>query len=422
MFSNSTGEQASVNQLQLLMHDAQLEPTLQFAAPSPPQGLNPKTIFLTGATGFLGGYLLAELLHTTNAQIYCLLRGTQPEEGQQRLQQRLQRCDLWQAAYAQRLIPVLGDLAQPHWGLSSAQFAALAEQVDVIYHSGAWVNSIYPYEKLRATNVEGTRTALHFAGHQRTKPLHFISTLAIYFDDTLQERTILHETDIPALEPSLRGGYKRSKWVADCMVRNAMARGLPAAIYRPARITGHSQSGILGDTNDLLTILLKGCILMGTYPDLSIDVPMVPIDYITRSVGYLSQQEASLGKAFHFFNAPAIAWDELWRILQSLGYHMQKISYDQWWRAVDERVAAADTRRLYATLQRLLKAPNNLFFTRPVFDQSQTLAGLAGSGISCPPIEESLIARYFAYFQRIGYLPTPEELSAKPAAVSLHEA
>lgn len=409
----------SADQLQLWMQDAQLEPTVQFEASSAAQALKPKTIFLTGATGFLGGYLLAELLQTTDAQIYCLMRGTQPAEARRRLQQRLQECGLWQPTYAQRLVPILGDLAQPQWGLTAATFAALAEQVDVIYHSGAWVNSIYPYEKLRATNVEGTRTALHLAGHTRTKPFHFISTLAVYFDDSLAARPVLWETDLPPREPTLRGGYKQSKWVADALVRNAMARGLPATIYRPARITGHSQSGMLGDTNDLLTILLKGCILLGAYPALTIDVPMVPVDYITRSVGYLSQQEASFGKAFHFFNAPAIAWDALWHIIQRCGYSMRKISYAQWWRDVEAQTASADGRRLYATLQRLLKAPNNLFFTRPIFDQSQTLTGLAGSGISCPPIEETLIARYVAYFQRIGYLPTPEALGTMGATPAL---
>lgn len=402
-----------------IQRDAQLDPSIQFSYPASATMATPNVIFLTGATGFLGGYLLAELLQTTTAQIYCLMRGAQPEEGRRRLQQRLQACGVWQPAYAQRLVPVLGDLAQPNWGLAAKEFAALAEQVDVIYHSGAWVNSIYPYEKLRPTNVEGTRTALHFAGHQRTKPLHFISTLAVYFDDTLAERTVLWETDLPPLEPTLRGGYKQSKWVADAMVRNAMACGLPAAIYRPARITGHSQSGMLGDTNDLLTILLKGCILLGAYPDLAIDVPMVPVDYITRAVSYLAQQEASLGKAFHFFNAPAIDWNVLWTIIQSLGYPMQKISYEAWWQAVEAQIVNDDTRRLYATLQRLLKAPNNLFFTRPIFDQSQTLAGLTGAGISCPPIDEVLINRYFTYFQRIGYLPTPEALGAQYTALAL---
>ena len=79
-------------------------------------------IFLTGATGFLGAFLLHELLQQTRADIYCLVRAANIEEGNRRLRNTLAQYLLWSEPLAHRIIPVLGDLALPTLGLSSDEF------------------------------------------------------------------------------------------------------------------------------------------------------------------------------------------------------------------------------------------------------------------------------------------------------------
>lgn len=37
--------------------------------------LNPTTFFLTGATGFLGAFLLRDLLQIADSKVICLVRG-----------------------------------------------------------------------------------------------------------------------------------------------------------------------------------------------------------------------------------------------------------------------------------------------------------------------------------------------------------
>src|SRR5262249_17938267 len=105
----------------------------------------PHSIFLTGSSGFVGAFLLRELLKQTEAHIYCLVRAADSEEGRKRIRRNLESYLLWDANLSSRIIPVVGDLAQPLFGLSTQEFSALAEQIDVIYHCGALVKWTYPY-------------------------------------------------------------------------------------------------------------------------------------------------------------------------------------------------------------------------------------------------------------------------------------
>ncbi|NJR39854.1 MAG: AMP-binding protein [Leptolyngbyaceae cyanobacterium CSU_1_4] len=98
----------------------------------------PAHVLLTGATGFLGAFLLHELLEQTQATVYCLVRAATVEAAAQRLQHNLSSYFLWQPNRASRIIPVLGDLSQPLLGLSAQQFRTLAATLDSIYHSGSF--------------------------------------------------------------------------------------------------------------------------------------------------------------------------------------------------------------------------------------------------------------------------------------------
>ncbi len=130
----------------------------------------PQTILLTGATGYLGAFLLHELLHQTKATIYCLVRSNTIASGKARLQSTLEFYSLWDEALSDRIIPLLGDLSQPLLGLSVEHFRELATKIDCIYHNGAQVNFTYPYPALKAANVLGTQEILRLAAQQKRNP------------------------------------------------------------------------------------------------------------------------------------------------------------------------------------------------------------------------------------------------------------
>ncbi|MFU8829998.1 MAG: SDR family oxidoreductase, partial [Phycisphaerales bacterium] len=57
--------------------------------------LNIQNVLLTGGTGFLGAYVIAEILTTTNAEIHCLVRLRRGENSKQRIENQMKRYQVW---------------------------------------------------------------------------------------------------------------------------------------------------------------------------------------------------------------------------------------------------------------------------------------------------------------------------------------
>ena len=389
-----------------LRTEVQLGEDIQFPHSVSKNSTDPKAVFLTGATGFFGVYLLNELLRTTDADIYCLIRCNKGDESAgQRLEDHLRFYSFWQDEFASRIIPVQGDLAQPLLGLSPRQFQDLGEQLDVIYHNGAWVNSIYPYSFLKKTNVDGTREALRLAAVGRTKPFHFTSTVAVFYSNFYNglDRKIM-ETDLP--ESTLKGGYKQSKQAAEQLVIQARERGLSASIYRTARIMGHSKTGVNGNLNDFLIRMMQACITLGKFPDRETLLYLVPADYASQALVYLSQQK-SPGKEFHILNPSPVTWNTFFEKIGELGYSLEKISQKEWLEEVRNYVDKNRKSKLYTILRFALNSSKAMVHTKPKFDMSGTLRGLVDTGIDCPPVDKKLVATWVEYLQKCRYLSMP---------------
>jgi thioester reductase-like protein len=398
--------------LDILHNDAKLNTKIQFPHALSSDWKHPKAVFLTGATGFLGAYLLFELLQKTSADIYCLVRAEDNEAGLERLKQKLAFYQRWQSTFQTRIIPVVGDLAKPSFSLTESVFEQLASTIDVIYHNGAQVNATYAYSRLKASNVDGTETILRLAGLKQTKPVHFISSLAVFFIDDNQHKTILEE-DIPRLDASMKGGYKQTKWVAETLVRVAQQRGLPATIYRPGRIWGDSQHVTMDRFSDLLLNLIQGGIHLGAYPNLdNVQVNMAPVDYVSQAIVALSLRSPKNNKlqAFHLNNPCSVDWNTLWAWIQSLGYSLHETNFEQWSEQIVQCAQQSEKqhKRLYLVLRHLLRSPIYIFSQKPSFDTRRVEKHLQHHPIQCPIFDKKLLHMYLQAFQKSNYVPMPK--------------
>jgi amino acid adenylation domain-containing protein/thioester reductase-like protein len=414
--SSTAVQSVTVNHsvLKNLNADAVLDPTIQ-PENSPDLPISPpQNIFLTGATGFLGAFLLHELLQQTSAHIHCLVRSTHETAGKQRIRANLELYDLWQAPYDDRITPILGDLSEPLLGVAADQFLHLAQVVDVIYHNGALVNFLYPYSALRSANVLGTQEVLRLASHTRRKPVHFTSTVDVFASLDVPQSQQFNELDRLASGEQLMSGYAQSKWVAEKLVMAAAAKGLPVCIYRPSHITGQTRNGVW-NTQDLICRLLKGCIQMGSAPDLAVHLNLVPIDYVSQSMVALSQQPSAIGQAFHLVNPQSLSWQQLMSFVDALGYAVKLVPYDQWH---DCLLKVADTPQhplhpLLTHFANQAAAENEVGMHQ--FGCELTLHQL-GDAVSCPAITLSLMKTYLNYFIQSGFLPV-QSLKAQSLTV-----
>jgi thioester reductase-like protein len=384
-----------------------LDPAIRPSGSTVDAGEGPKAILVTGATGFLGGYLVKELAHQTQATLYCLVRAKDEEAGMGRIREGMTFYQIWDHALASRIVPVIGDLSAPRLGLGERSFEALAGEMDALYHAGAQVNAVYPYARLMAANVSGTEEMLRLAALGRTKPLHLISTLAVFFGKDYQGQQII-EGEPPDSGQGLQGGYKQTKWAAEGLIRQARQRGLPATIYRPGRIMGDSGSGIIERYGDLLGNLLQACLHIGLYPQVDTRINFAPVDYVSRAIAHLSGQREAQGGDFHLHNPASIRWNDLWEIIAALGYRVEGVEYGRWRESIFAQAQDSPERKLFTILRHLLRSPIHLFSDKPEFSTSRTLSGLAGSGIECPPVDQRLMAVYLNYLSERGYIPAPE--------------
>jgi thioester reductase-like protein len=367
---------------------------------------------LTGGTGFLGAFLLKELLEQTEADIYCLVRAADAELGRRKIQNNLESYELWNSKYVSRIIPVIGDLSQPRLRLSAEQFEKLARQIDVIYHNGAVLNFVYPYSALKSANVLGTQELLRLACQFKVKPLHYVSTDAVfdssayYGKEVTESEPILHTDGIDL-------GYTQTKWVAEKLVTIARERGLPVSIYRPPLIAGDSRTGIW-NTDDFTCRFLKGCIQMGSIPNMNCGITLVPVDYVSRAIVYLSKQKESQGLAFHLNNPNYSSWNEVAHWIDELGFLVRQISYEEWEAELIKTTGSQDN-ALSGLLPFFLRrwSEEQLTFAglgqrRVKLNCQNTVARLTGSSIVCPRVDFKLLNTYFSYFVRSDFLNAPK--------------
>jgi amino acid adenylation domain-containing protein/thioester reductase-like protein len=379
----------------------------------------PRSVLLTGATGFLGAFLLHELLQT-DATIYCLVRCIHPQEGLTKLQQILEKYQISHEDLHSRIVVIPGNLEQPQLGLSNQQFDELAETIDRIYHSGATVDFIKPYSLLKAANVLGTEEILKLACRKRLIPVHHISTIGIfgaigYFTG----KKVVHEDiDIDVSLPFLPvdDGYAQSKWVAEKLVNLARSRGVPVSIYRPGFIVGHRQTGA-HNPKDYISRVMKGCIQMGGFPDLgTCKEQMISVDYASQAIVHLSSQVNQLGKTFHV--TPPTGQDlllsDLFELLRYYGYAIEKLPYSQWKTELMQQVKQSPDNALYPLLPLLTEKVYQDEFTLielynpcPDYDCQNTLNGLQGTSIAFSPVKSQVLNTYLPHLIRSGFINAP---------------
>jgi thioester reductase-like protein len=392
--------------------EAVLDPTIRPDQATIGPVTEPSSILLTGATGFLGAFLLQELLEQTSADVYCLVRSADLETATVRLQKNLESYDLWQESFGSRIIPVLGDLAQPRLGLSPEQFEWLSTQIDSIYHNGALLNYVYPYSRFKPINVLGTEEVLRLACQTKLKPVHHISSVAVFESSAYYGQRVTESDPIDRSE-GIYLGYSQSKWVSEKLVQIAGKRGLPVTIYRPPLVSGHSQTGVW-NTDGFLCRMIKGCIQLGCImADLDLMLDLSPVDYNSRAIVYLSKQPESFGKAFHLQNPQLLHWNQLVEFICSMGYPIEPVSYAEW----QVRLSQQRDNPLYPLLpffqhkwsdEQLTYIELNEQGKRPEIGYEDTLIALANSSIVCPPLDPKLLSVYFSYFIRSGFLEAPK--------------
>ncbi|KAJ4468852.1 aminoadipate-semialdehyde dehydrogenase [Lentinula aciculospora] len=415
------------------------------------QGLH---VFLTGATGFLGAFILQQLLQNQPSflssfvsHVTCLIRASSASSALDRLRDSCASRGVWSDSWvsSNRLTVLPGDLALPHFGVTSSQWHTLGNDVDVIMHNGALVHWVYPYQRLKAPNVMGTLTAVELAGTKgKPKALVFVSSTSVLdtpsyvriSSSVVSENLgsgVLETDDLETARRGLKTGYGQSKWVAEKLLFEAGKRGLSGYIIRPGYVVGESNGGVT-NTDDFVWRMVKGCVQLGSVPDMSNGVNMVPVDRVamccvravTVSSMPLNDNFSEKGgpggsmRVMHVTARPLPTFNDLFTALKTYGWTVEKIEYVQWRLQLEAHVMnksrttqgeVEEDNALYPLLHFVLDdLPTST--KAPMLDDRNTVAVIERGGVTDynPPntVDEELMGRYFAWLVRAGFLPPPQ--------------
>ena len=394
-----------------LRAEAVLEPEI---APEPSNQSAPvslrdaKSVFLTGATGFLGAFLLDGLLRETDAEVRCLVRQRDETDPMAQISANLSLYGIERSEedLARRVHPVAGDLAEPSLGIPEEDLDELAREVDAVIHAGAMVNLVYPYPALEAANVGGTREVLRLACRHKTKPLHHVSTNGIFPSGGHLCR---EDADLDDLADAREDGYGQSKWVAEKLVWQAAERGLPVRVYRPGNVSGHSETGA-SNPRDLLGAIVVESLRLGVAPEIEgWRLEMTPVNFVTGAMLAVADEPETVGGVFHLANPDPPPASEVFDSLAEMGYELGRLPYLEWLEALREEPPRDDdpvggVLRGSAPGEQEVRDDNT-------YDDASTRRALEGSGLARPEIDGELLENYVRYFAESDWVEAAPALS-----------
>lgn len=293
------GGNAAAEEYIVLTREAKLDDNIK-ALPGRPK--NPAVaILLTGATGFIGRFLLRRLLDDyEQSKIYCLVRASSQQHAAARLKDTLSQWDLWRRGDEDRLVAIPGDISKPRLGLNPDDYRYLAETVDTIFHCATSVNHLQNYASAKAANVDSINELLRLVTTQRPKFLNFISTLAVFNSQGQPKGRVVDEESPISTENHLAAnGYETSKWVAEKIILLAQDRGIPCNIYRLGLVWADSKKGRF-DPQQREFRVLESCLLASCgITDYAYEVQPIPVDYVVDAISLLAEQNPQGGQIFH---------------------------------------------------------------------------------------------------------------------------
>jgi L-2-aminoadipate reductase len=392
-------------------------------------------VFLTGVTGFLGSYILKDLLDREDPpiqKVVVLVRAKDEASAFSRVKNTCQAYGVWEDSWQPRIKCLTGELGPIHFGLSDAQWGELTTEVDVVIHNGAQVHWINTYATLKAPNVLGTIEAMKMTAEEKPKLFAFVSSTSVLDHEHFvfeSERIIAaggegisEDDNLSGSRTGLGTGYGQSKWVAEYLCREAGRRGLKGCIIRPGYVLGSSKTGVT-NTDDFLIRMLKGCVQLGTRPNINNTVNMVPVNHVARTVvacafhppSPSSPATSSSGgvSVAQITGHPRLRFNQYLSTLQTYGYAAQLTDYVPWASSLEHYVSSHED---FALMPLFTFVANDLpSNTRaPELDDQNAERALyedakwtgedvsAGSGVT-----KREVGLYLAYLVEIGFLPKP---------------
>jgi thioester reductase-like protein len=261
-----------------------------------------KTLFCTGAGGFIGRYVLSHYLEKQECDLYLLEHGRFRERLEAFLDQEIS-----DPGQRKRVKVLSGDITQPGLGLEAPIADELKQRVTHVIHLAALYNLSAPREISLRINVDGTGHLLDFLGELRSlQRFAHTSTIAVVGTYTGTCR----EDDLD-LGQGFKNNYDETKFLSEKLVRERRD-SIPTVILRPTTVVGHSKTGAIEKIDGpyyALTMIARNMhyVIPNTKDN---KFHFAPVDFIADAFYYLFEDDESVGKVFHLVDPEPLTYLE----------------------------------------------------------------------------------------------------------------
>ncbi|MGN0404094.1 MAG: amino acid adenylation domain-containing protein [Bariatricus sp.] len=377
------------------------------------------SILLTGATGYLGVHVLADYLENDSGTAYCLVRGADREDSQRRLREALTYYFGNRYARTDRIEVLCADLSKERFGLEE-EYDELTSKVDMVIHTAASVKHYGSYPYFYENNVETTKRIIQFCKDAGAKLIH-ASTLSISGTHLIdgpagemeEDLRVFHEGNL-YIGQQLDNVYLRSKFEAEMAVLTAMTEGLQANIMRMGNLTNRTSDGMFQKNHESNAFLqkLKAILELGVCPDYLMEfyLEFTPIDEAAGAVMMLARHFSMDQTVFHISNIKHARLKQLGEDFGRLGYTLKSVDGDKFAQALTATSKQKGKEHIFNAFITELDENNQLNTIGDIYADSNYTAGyLRALGFEWSEIDYEYLAKYVAYFEKIGYLEGKNE-------------
>ena len=300
-----------------------------------------REVLLTGATGFLGRFLLRDLLRRNpNLTVTCIVRADNSAHALARIQAAMEEAGIQDDELGPRIRALVGDIHLPRFGLEPPQFADLCRRIDAVYHLAASLNVATPYATLSRTNVFSIRSVLELCLTTRLKHVFFASTMGIFpeyycgFANEYSGSRITHQMQ-PDIASMMRAfplgllGYPWTKVVVEQVLLHATRAGVPVALFRLPH-TNVASTGF-GNADDVAVRTVASVVDVERMPEgFTLQWSHAAVDVVADTMAAISLNPDRRFTIYHYSEDPPLGHE---LELADFGLYYDTVPYEAFKRA-----------------------------------------------------------------------------------------
>ena len=262
----------------------------------------------TGFPGFIAQQIMNELIEQGKVkQMYALVLPSQMEHAQTIANSMMSQ----EKGLTIHLVE--GDITKPHLNIEGDILEKIQQDINTVWHLAAIYDLAVPKEAAVRVNVHGTAMVNDFV-----KSLPHLRKY-IYFSTAYVAGTregLLREDELIRPE-AFKNFYEETKFDAEVLVEE-LKKDVPVTIIRPGIVRGHSKTGstIKFDGPYFFINMIDRLKFLPFIPFVGKSkayINVVPIDYVVKSVVYLSDKEEANGKTIHLTDPASHPVEEVYR-------------------------------------------------------------------------------------------------------------